>query len=286
MKKTLFFLLRGTMLLTLVITLASCATSGNEDIVEAMPQQNTFDSFAAEYNKTMPTLFEIKAKKNTPRKAFSANGAQKDSLSTVYVLPDSSAINIKGKYIGTQLPITDPISLRDFVELADVNSWTFAMNNDGTAIDSVKMSEAEAREKLHPMVLESVKYLKSKGLSSAQIREMLTSCHADSTQLVPLVLAMKEVEDDVAAQTNMQLSAPSTGKQQPTQSTNIDWEKVRGCAVEAIGLDLVTIIGSTSHVSWTYPLIIKAFKSIAKKVIGPISVLFVVVEFSFCIWRR
>lgn len=289
MKKSFSFMIKSTLILTLVMTLAACATDGGEDIAEALPQQKTFDSFAEVYNNTVPTLFEIKARKTLPRRVSSGNGTQTDSLSTVYLVPDSSAINTKGKYTGTQAPIPDPISLSELVELADVNSWTFAMNNDGTAIDSVKMSEAEAREKLHPMVLESIKYLKSKGLNNAQIHEMLTSCHADSTQLVPLVLAMKEVEDDVAAQTNMQLSAPSTGKQQPTQSTKINWEKVGGCVFKALGFDvgelIISAFTSSKVAVWTYSLILQTFKVVAKEFVGPLNIAIVVIHFAVCMGK-
>lgn len=115
---------------------------------------------------------------------------------------------------------------------------------------------------------------------------MLTSCNADSTELVPLVLSLKEIEEDITAQSNMQLAAPSTGKQQPTQTTKINWEKVGNCAMEAIGMDILTALGNTAASSWTYALILKAFKVVAKKVIGPIGAAVAVVDFALCMGRK
>lgn len=86
MKKIISLMMKSTLILTLVMTLAACATDGNEDIAEALPQQKTFDSFAEVYNNTVPTLFEIKAGKTLPRRVSSGNGTQTDSLSTVYLI--------------------------------------------------------------------------------------------------------------------------------------------------------------------------------------------------------
>lgn len=157
MKK--FKFVQCALALTVALTMAACASDEEEGNVNSLPQQTTIDGFAEVYNKTMPTLFEMKATKSSasPQRVAGVNGSTSDTVKTIYLVPDSLRGN--GKYSGTQAPVGNSLSLRDLVELADVNSWTFAYNNDGTAVDSVKMSENEAREKLRPMLPESIKYL-------------------------------------------------------------------------------------------------------------------------------
>lgn len=263
--------------LTSFIAFTSCNSSDDGESANS-PQEQAINELADTYNQTMPDLFATKVWKNKPNRVMSVNPTKVDSLTTVYVYSNNTG--------GTKLDVSNQLTLKDFSETLEVTSATFSFYNDGTAIDSVQVAEREAREKLAPMVEKSKKYLKSKGLTDADIAEMLAENNADETQLVPFALALMEVEEDINAYSNVMYSPPSTGKQNPTQTTQIDWNKVGRCALQALGADVLSALWS-SHVAgaWTVACLKATFKTVAKKTLGPIGAAIAVVEFAGCMGR-
>jgi hypothetical protein len=56
------------------------------------------------------------------------------------------------------------------------------------------------------------------------------------------------------------------------------------CAMKSLGADFLFGVSGSSLKTWGKAAIKKAFKSVAKKMLGPIGALIAVVEFSYCMW--
>jgi hypothetical protein len=54
------------------------------------------------------------------------------------------------------------------------------------------------------------------------------------------------------------------------------------CVAHALGVDAIAMFSQSSASSWTWPAIKKAFKSIAKRLLGPIGVAIAVIDFGLC----
>ncbi len=102
------------------------------------------------------------------------------------------------------------------------------------------------------------------------IQEMLIENGAPETDLVPFVLACAEYEQN-------QLNVNST-----SLTRSIDWPRVGECAIKAIGLDIFYGLNQSTLSTWGVPAMKKAFKSIAKKLLGPIGAIIAVGEFVAC----
>ncbi len=57
---------------------------------------------------------------------------------------------------------------------------------------------------------------------------------------------------------------------------------VLDCIVHALGADALILLGTSNTSTWSWPVIKRTFKSIAKKMLGPIGVAIAVVDFGLC----
>ena len=168
-------------------------------------------------------------------------------------------------------------------ELACVKLTTDStVNHDGQIV----LSESKAREVIDPMIKLSRDFLHSKGFSDAEIEEMLEENGADESELVRLVLyvsTMESANNDVARNEasfsifNL-LSTPAYAAWQDTAM------EVGGCAVKALGFDFSGFAFGSACTVWSKAAMRVAFKSIAKKVLGPVGVAIAVGEFAYCMW--
>lgn len=247
----------------------------NEERVEN-PKDEQVVEFVNTYNSTAMDVFSVGVRHggnaNGPRKA---GPVKLDSTQTVYVKPGTGPSSA-----GDLQPFTGT-TLKDFTEYLELTEATAQMFNDGTAIDSVSISVTEAKEKLAPMVAKSRQYLHRFGMTDQDIDQMIRENNSDETALVPLVLAMMEYDGSLQSG-NAPFYAPSTGGKDYEQSSQIDLKQVGDCVLKALGADLVHLIFTSGVNSWTRALIMKLFKEVAKKAIGPVGVAIAVTVFANC----
>ena len=65
-------------------------------------------------------------------------------------------------------------------------------------------------------------------------------------------------------------------------NSTIDWYKVGNCAIKALGVDIFYGLSQSNLKTWSVAMMKRAFKTVAKKVIGPIGAIICVGEFSHC----
>lgn len=262
-------------LVLMLMLLASLMTVSCQSEDETTQTSSTeFSEFANVYNSTMSDIFSIGVDKSNngsgPKKLPSAD--RLDTLQQVFIIPNNPGY-MEEQFVGCTL-----VELVDFAESVDATLSSF---NDGTAIDSVLVSETEAREKLDPMVGQAWKYLRNRGMTTSEIQDMLDANNADETELVPLMLAMMDYEGEFEKGT-VSYAPPSTNPNEPSQDKQLDLEQVGKCALQAIGADIFhqLIISGVKVIS--KKLALELFTVIAEKYAGPIAVVIAVVEFADC----
>lgn len=57
---------------------------------------------------------------------------------------------------------------------------------------------------------------------------------------------------------------------------------VLDCIVHALGADALILLGTSNTSTWSWPVIKRTFKSIAKRMLGPIGVAIAVIDFGLC----
>ena len=267
MRKLFYFVFA----LTLTVFAVSCQS--DEEVPSV--QDEHIDEFTNAYNTSMPDLFAIGV-----RPSFGGNGPRKsgpvsiDSTQTVYVKPGSGIGNV-----GDLKPFTGT-TLRDFAQYLELAGATASMFNDGTAIDSANISVAEAKEKLAPMVKESRKYLKSKGFTDKEIENMLSENGAVEEELVPLVLCLRDYEEN---SNKGFYSAPKPGgKEDLSQQSYLELKKAAGCALKVIGFDILEELMNSGTTKITKKFIIKIFKKVVSRYLGVIGAALAVIDWGEC----
>lgn len=132
---------------------------------------------------------------------------------------------------------------------------------------------------LNPLVTESKQFLYSRGFTESDIQQMIQEENALETDLIPLVMAVTQAE-------NSQVVARNYMNYLPVSSANaLTWSEVGSCAMEALGADILFSLGQSTATVWSMAAIKTAFKTVAKRMLGPIGVAIAVVDFSWCLMR-
>ncbi|HOZ15050.1 MAG TPA: hypothetical protein PLH91_12385 [Tenuifilaceae bacterium] len=130
---------------------------------------------------------------------------------------------------------------------------------------------------LNPLVQESKQYLYSKGFSEQDIQKMLADEKAPETDLIALVMVVTQSENGLlVAQNQLNLFSINTA------NANVDWSEVGRCGLHALGVDILFSVGMSGATVWSTAAIKTAFKSVAKRMLGPVGVAIAVVDFGFC----
>lgn len=69
-----------------------------------------------------------------------------------------------------------------------------------------------------------------------------------------------------------------------SMQSKLNWNEVAGCALAAVGADVLWALGQSTASTWAVPMMIKAFKKVAIKVLGPIGVAITAVSFGLCLY--
>lgn len=260
----------------------TCALALTTVVVSCQNEERGYDvqeQPTAEFRNVCRTAFldistlgvSNSGKGNGPRKSAPA---KLDSTQTVYVKPSF------GQGTAADLQPYTGKTLKDFVDYLELMSATHSMYNDGTAVDSTQVSVTEAKEKLKPLVSESYKYLKKFGFSEAEIRSMIADNHADEESLVLLMLTMKEYEGNV---TSGFFSPPKPGNNgKPAENSSFDYKRAAWCALEIIGVNIVETLIDEGAEKLTKKAIIKLFKKVAVRTVGPVGILFTAYDWARC----
>ncbi|PTX58732.1 hypothetical protein C8N46_11240 [Kordia periserrulae] len=210
------------------------------------------------------------------------------------------------KYEGQKLPNTDftnsIYNLEDLIEARDMYGLqiktasqlnnTIAKNGDTTVntttadeepVSAHEMDEAEAIAMLTPLVAEARVYLETKGFTQDEIDLMIEEAGGTEYDLVLIVMVMKEIENLPQAPSDTVDGTGDTGTVSTTQENELTAEEIGTCALIAIGADILWALGGSNASSWSKAAIKKAFKTAAKKLLGPIGVAIAVVSFGLCL---
>lgn len=129
---------------------------------------------------------------------------------------------------------------------------------------------------LHPLVQDSKEFLYTKGFSEQDIQQMLVEENAVETDLIALAMVITENEATYPVARNYSGFFVNSAQA-------LTWSEVGHCASHALGVDVLFSLGSSGATVWTMGAIKTAFKSVAKRMLGPIGVAIAVVDFGFCL---
>ena len=169
--------------------------------------------------------------------------------------------------------------LNDLQNLAKNYAVSFEITDCSEISENIILvSEAKTSASMAAMIKQSKQYLNSLGMTDADIQEMLLEENADESTLVPFTLALIEHDNNnyyAWLRTNNFSLIPC--------AYAIDWGHVGHCALNAIGADIFFSLGRSMAKSWTKAAIKTAFKSVAKRMVGPIGVALTVIDFALCL---
>lgn len=132
---------------------------------------------------------------------------------------------------------------------------------------------------LQPLIYESKQYLYSKGLTEQDIQQMIIEDSAQEVDLIPFVMGLTQTENVPIATINYSHFLFNT-----SFARSISWSDVGSCAINGIIGDLTLVMGLSAVSSrWSVLAIKSAFKTVAKRALGPVGVAIAVAEFSFCL---
>lgn len=137
----------------------------------------------------------------------------------------------------------------------------------------------EIEKSLNPLVGDAKKYLETKGFTESEIQDMLKEENAENMDLIPLVMVIVQSEKNQQTSYNYLNLFPINS----LQARSLDWSDVGHCAAHAIGVDILFSLGTSAAVTWSKAAIKKAFKTVAKRALGPIGAAIAVADFGFCL---
>lgn len=193
----------------------------------------------------------------------------------------SRMIEDKGTYYLDFPEETNPQVINDFSSNANIENLTTILANHGVSIDDsintdaeviIQVPNDEIRTALEPLVVEAKNYLISKGATTQQINEMLQEEGAEDIDLIPFVKALTSAEAQQYVVKNITFPFLSEANA----------NKILECGIKALGFDALAALAQSTASAWTWGAIKTAFKTVAKKMYGPIGVAVAVIEFGIC----
>lgn len=152
----------------------------------------------------------------------------------------------------------------------------------------VELSNEKALELAGPMIKECKQYLYGKGFSESEIQSMLSENDKVEADIIPFVLFLVEQEEheNQVIQENGFVFNPVTGLIVEGDGSSIDpkfnWAKVGYCALKTIGLDIIQEIRNSGVKTLTKAVLKKAFKTVAKRLMGPVGAIYALYEVYDC----
>lgn len=130
---------------------------------------------------------------------------------------------------------------------------------------------------LQPLISEAKVYLNARGLSNADITEMIIEEGGQEVDLVPYAVALAEYEKYGSGTAKVNYQSLFFNSAYATPS-------VLHCAGVALGIDALWALGGSNAASWTKHAMKKAFGAVAKRALGPIGAAICVASFTLCMY--
>lgn len=235
---------------------------------------NTKFRAAIEENKSVvgaTILTNLVNSKATSRNAFSATSNTTNEEFPIYVdFPSPVTTEIQAQFDNIN-------SLQSLSNL--LQSTNAVVQYEPTASNSnysLSVDTNAVTTSLNPLVQDSKEFLYTKGFTEQDIQQMLVEENAVETDLIALAMVITENEATYPVARNYSSSFVNSAQA-------LTWSEVGHCASHALGMDVLFSLGSSGATVWTMGAIKTAFKSVAKRMLGPIGVAIAVVDFGFCL---
>lgn len=179
-------------------------------------------------------------------------------------------------------------TMDDVMRLVREQGAIISMFDNEYADGYVELSNEKALEIAAPMIKECKQYLYGKGFSETEIQSMLSENGKVEADIIPFVLFLVEQEEYENQLINEYgfVVHSVTGLITEGDGSSIDpkfnWAKIGYCALKTIGLDIIQEIRNSGVKTLTKAVLKKAFKTVAKRLMGPVGAIYALYEVYDC----
>lgn len=146
--------------------------------------------------------------------------------------------------------------------------------NDGLYTDSIPVDVNSLKQSMTPTIQSCKEYLNGLGMSNGEIELMLIENNVDETYLIPLaynLISHSEFDPGMGFVIDVQ---------------TITGQEIADCALTVLGADIFRSLTTAGAFGWSKASIMRAFKTISRRMLGPVSCLIAGVEFGICIFEH
>lgn len=263
-----------------LLTLCSCQSQGDNYVSE---KENTILFEFANFGRLFSTKEGIISNSVHQTRGINPNIPQKDTTTSTkiaVIIPDTmykkiyedyGEINTMGELVELKQNTDAKIFIDSLCENADIE---------------LSVCEEKIKEELSPLLSQSCAFLVKRGFSHEEIEQMLLDNDADKYSLITLVMGVSSAEcenDTICATRGIGSTSSQDGGSIEFANPNLCSNKYLSCAIQAIGFDFINSGGFSGGKIWRKAAIKTAFKSIAKRALGPVGVAVTIVEFGICL---
>lgn len=189
-------------------------------------------------------------------------------------------------HLDTMCPRPKITTVRDLYTLIHDYGATVSTDPNQPHTDIVQISENDAKDALLPLITESKKYFYNVGFSENEIQTLLIEHNLTEASLISIVLSATEYEGNMGAYGSL---LPGVNDNYLTEEDqyyvqSINWGKVKTCALDAIGYNLLGEIinyGVTKYI--TKEILLTVVEQSALKVAsGYVAAAMILIDFSVC----
>lgn len=238
--------------------------SCSSDILDSEFKESN-KSFIESIQTTKSALSSIQLKRTNRGRYSSAPSEQLNDDDLYLILPE-----------GTE----NPDGLDDFNDIVNsVNDFNAIVSYQESATGILfNIPTNEVVSALDPSLIEARSYLIMKGFTDFEIDQMVLDEGGQDHDLIPLVMLMVQIENQGEIQEQASFTFFNSAF-----AGELTWEDYVRCAIVGIGADVLYALGGSNGKTWAKAAMKKAFKSVAKRLLGPIGVAISVASFGVCI---
>lgn len=280
--KTRFIIVIATILVAIGLNATMSCTNGVSDVPKVSDNADAFMSalcqgyYGLETTSLMPSastrggMFDandcVIVKVSFPA---DATPEEKELVHYVKTIQDLSSLY---RITAADLTIDSVESLRDF-------------SQDSSTI---VLSKSKAKVALKPYVKFGVNYLKAQGLTEVQIDSIkeVTNATDEDLVLAAMVLLNQELKNHESAIAKLSVNSFSLFATPSYAISRAYLSHAMDCGMQALGADIFAGLAQSTAKRWTKKIILKVFKTVAKKAIGPVGVAIAVGEFTWCMYNK
>lgn len=176
-------------------------------------------------------------------------------------------------------------SFEDLYMLHDMTAAEIKLHHSNSEAGyQVNVSGEEVKRSLTPVVKESKTFIESLGFTEAEITQMVKENKGTEYDLVCLAIIIASNEMDHSE--NLSSIRKCANPFISTCLANSLGTDITNCALDALGVNILTGLGQSTAKAWTKAAITKAFKTVASKFLGPIGVAITLISFTICMHQK